>query len=189
MNIILRTHSGNTVFRPDSSRNHNAADYYVPESVNALAYSPVVYVRLSRAGKCIASKFASRYYDAVNFGLLLYPSDLLDGSEEGFAAASCLDGTSILPFHMYQPITLGSANNDFVIFRSDKEIFRCKAVGMQERIEEAIVEASRFTRTRTGDLLALELEGRSQLCSRGEGGPAIRMSYCNNVTADFKIVF
>ena len=91
MNIPVITASGKVIVRPDTTWERDNEDVYLPEFVNSLSWTPVFFARVSKPGRSIGRAFASRYYDGIGFGVLLYPDDLLDGSEEGFACASCLD--------------------------------------------------------------------------------------------------
>lgn len=179
MNIIVRTASGRIVTRPDTTWERDSEDFYPPEFVDSLSYTPVLFARISKPGRSIAKKFASRYYDGINFGILLYPDNMIDGSEEGYACASCLDHTSFLPFPLYNKITLGEAGNEYVICKGGEEIFRCEAP-TADLIEKAIEEATRYIYIRTGDLLAIELQERKPLLKKEKGSEEIGATYCEN---------
>jgi len=141
LNILVRTYNGNTVFRPDTSWERQNRDFYVPEFVSILEWAPVVFVRVSRAGRSIAERFATRYFDAVGRGLLLYAK----GEDmESFAAGSCLNHTSYLP--------------DSALVKpedSDKETLNlaCKA----------IASCSLSCQMRAGDLVAIETAPRKEI--------------------------
>ena len=109
--------------RPDTTWEKDNADFFPPEFVEQLTFSPVVFARILKPGRSVVRRFASRYYDAVNFGVLLYPENLLDASSESFATASCLDHTSFLPTPMYNPVTLGEEGNSFILKHNGKTIF------------------------------------------------------------------
>ena len=72
MNIIVITADGHVRCRPDTTWEREDKDIYAPEQVSSYSYSPVLFARISKAGKCIGEKFVDRYYDAVNYGMLLY---------------------------------------------------------------------------------------------------------------------
>lgn len=149
MNIIVRTYGGNVIVRPDTTWSRNNDDYYVPEFVDNISWSPVLCVRISRLGKHIAEKFASRYYDGCGKGILLYPENLIDGSEESFACASILDRTSCI-----------------VLPEADSSVMKAEEKAL---IDSAMAQASRLCRVRAGDILAVELAHREPLCSRTDG--------------------
>lgn len=185
MNIVVKTADEKYIVRPDTTWEKDAEDLYVPEFVNQISYTPVLFVRISKPGRSVSAKFASRYYDAVGYGVLLYPEDMLDGSETGFACASCLDHTSFLTAPFFSPDTLGK---EYHLKAGDKEIFS-HAEGTAEMVEKAIEEATRFIYIRTGDLLAIELQPRKQLVSRDEESVELSSSFAENELASFKIIF
>ena len=97
MNVVVLTSVGNVVVRPDTTWERDNEDFYVPSFIDSLKYSPVLFARVCKPGRSIGEKFASRYFDAVGYGVLLYPTELLAIKEQGWAAASCLDHTTFLP--------------------------------------------------------------------------------------------
>lgn len=164
MNIIVKTSGGAVTVRPDTTWSRNNDDYYVPDFVDEISWSPVLCVRISRLGKHIAAKFAGRYYDAAGRGVLLYPENLIDGSAESYATASILDRTSCIVMPEGDVALLGPEG---------------KAL-----IDNALEQASRYARVRAGDILAVELAPREHLCSRAEGRFSLRKQ-----GAEFDIVF
>lgn len=164
MNIIVRTYGGNIIVRPDTTWSRNNDDYFVPDFVDEISWSPVLCVRISRLGKHIGEKFASRYYDGVGRGVLLYPENLLDGTPESFAAANILDRTSCIVLPEGDVSSLGADG---------------KAL-----IDKTLAGASRIARVRAGDILAVELAPRGHLCSRDSGRFELRKD-----GAEFFIIF
>lgn len=164
MNIIVRTYGGNVIIRPDTTWSRYNDDYFVPDFVDEISWSPVVCVRISRLGKHIAEKFASRYYDGAGRGVLLYPENLLDGSPESFAVANILDRTSsiVLP------------EGDVALLSGED----------RASIDSALAQASRIARVRAGDILAVELAPRVPLCARSGGRFEV-----HEPGADFAIIF
>ena len=192
MNIVVLSNKGHVYCRPDTSWERDNEDFYVPDFVDRLNYSPILFARISKPGKSISSTFAHRYYDAVNFGLFLYPQSLLDIPGEGWACAACLDHSSFLPFPLYNPITLGEKENRFVLKSisnaSEECLFSCCAPD-KNLIEKAIEQVSRYCYLRCGDMVAIELQQMSFLCDRSVESLQIVGSYCDNPTIDFKIIY
>ena len=182
MNIIVKTASGHCVARPDTTWVRKNDDLYLPEFAGPLLFSPIVYAHVSRPGKCIGSRFANRYYDSISYGMLLYAQNLLDGSPEGYASAICMGHTSFLPYPLEQDFPVPGA--EFVLYKNDKEIFRCKYEGRAE-IEKAIVDATDKALIRTGDFVAAELQEMEPLCQ----GPAqIKGTLDGRLLLDFRII-
>mgnify|MGYP007037143547 CR=1 FL=1 len=92
MNIIVKPHGNDLCYcRPDTTWEKESRDLYIPEGVDKVLWAPVVFAKVCKAGKCINPKFVTRYYDAFNFGFLMYTG------EGEIAFTSCADHTSILP--------------------------------------------------------------------------------------------
>ena len=85
MNIIVKPKGSDLCYcRPDTTWERESKDFYVPDYIKEMYWAPVVFVRISKAGKCINPKFVSRYYDSYNFGTLLYgqPAEGMLGLED-----------------------------------------------------------------------------------------------------------
>lgn len=186
MNIVTITSSGRVIVRPDTTWERDNEDVFLPEYVTRVEWSPVVFARISRPGRSIGKEFADRYYDGVGYGALLYPADLIDGSEEGFACASCVDHTSFLSFPVYNKVTLGEEGNDFEIRRDGCEIFRIQAPEAS-MLEDAIAKASAYVYLRTGDLLAVELQPRELLIEGAGSSCRLEGTFCENFLMDFNV--
>ena len=188
MNIIVRTAEGKYIVRPDTTWERDNEDIYIPEFVNRISWTPVLFARVSKPGRSVGEEFAERYYDGIGYGVLLYPDDMFDGSESGLACASCLDHTSFLPFPVYNKVTLDRPENVFELSfavtepagmtaekdvcsgHSDKlnhsQTIFSHAGASSEAIRKAIAGATRYIYIRTGDIIAIELQPRKPLCAR-----------------------
>lgn len=134
MNIIVKPHGSDLCYcRPDTTWERENKDFYVPDCVSEMHWAPVIFVRISKAGKCINPKFVSRYYDSYNYGTLLYCRP-----ENGDSLISCADHTSLLP----SPSLKAEELND------DERTF----------VEDAICKASKLISVRIGDYVAVELD-------------------------------
>lgn len=190
MNISILTADGKILCRPDTTWERDDKDLFVPDGMSGFLYAPILFARVSKAGKFIGEKYADRYYDSINFGILLYPEDDLDGTPASIGAASCHDRTSVLPFPLYTKHTLEKQDNEFVLLKDCREIYR-KAVGTDSMalIENALVRISSAVSQRIGDYVAVELEPMKGLVCSKEKETHISASYCENPVFDFKIIF
>lgn len=176
------------MFRPDTTWKQGDDAVYFPDFIGSASACPVLFARISKAGRSIDSKFAGRYYDAIGYGMLLYPDDLMADGPEGFACACCMDHTSFLSYPLLDKATLDNPEHGLRIERDGEEIFRSPA-GKAEYIAESIETASRFCYLRTGDFLVMELSQRMPLASRSDGERQICGYFGDNMVFDFKVVF
>jgi len=188
MNIIIRTYEGKFIVRPDTTWERDNEDLYLPEFINSVSFTPVFFAKISKPGRSIGESFASRYHEGINYGMLIYPDDLMDGSEQGFAQASCLDHTSFLPFPVCDETILGQQGEAFKLFKDNELLFTSDS-GHLGMIEKAIAEASRRVYFRSGDLIAIELAPIINLCRREDKEIKISASFRNIQTIDFKLIF
>lgn len=191
MNIIVKPYDSDLCYcRPDTTWERENKDFYSPECVNQIQYSPILFARISKAGKCIGEKFASRYYDGVGCGILMYCQ--IEGHQD---MTSCVDHTSILPHPLYNPVVLEDDDKSFALTRivaGDQQnrlkdsIVLCEAKNM---IELAICKASQLTSLRIGDFVAVEVDSKRQLVSRPDGKASISGHFCENESFNIQIIF
>ena len=189
MNIVVKPYgNGHSHCRPDTSWERENRDLYTPDRIDRWDWTPIAFVRISKAGKCVGRKFASRYYDAFGFGALLYIGSA-EGETPDAAAASCADHTSVLPFPLYNIAVLEGADNEYSVCKNGNEIYRTDCSEVQAAIEEAICRSSQFISLRTGDIVAVELAPAKTLAERCEGEVRFSGKFCDNQSFDFKILF
>lgn len=182
MNIIVRPYGSEKCYcRPDTTWERESKDFYVPECTESLFWTPVLFARVNKAGKCIGKKFVSRYYDAVGCGVLLYTG-------QDIAFASCADHTSLLPMPLYNPVVLEGEDNAFEVYKEGSCIWNEKNLS-KELLEDAVCRASALTSLRIGDFVTVELAPMQKLVSRDEKDAQLKVSYCGNELCDLKIVF
>lgn len=183
MNIIVKPMEGICTCRPDTTWERENKDIYAVPAVQAYRYTPVLFVRISKAGKCVGYRFAERYYDGFNFGMLLYGGIAGETAVENVPSAergcgnvsdgellwsSCLDHGSILPFPLYNPVVLENDEKEFTI-RKNGTILFSTCEGSSEMIDNAIAAASEMVSLRIGDILAIELQEPLPLVERIPG--------------------
>ncbi len=184
MNIIIRTYSGRTVTRPDTSWKCNDDASYLPEFVNSVSYTPVVIARVCKAGRSVALKFAGRYWDKIGYGVLLYAENLIDGSDEGYASASCLDHSSFLSLPDFGK---DEDQGEFRLLKDGREIFRF-AEDLVPILDKAVSETSLSCYLRTGDFVIAELAPRSALTEKADGRCTVEAVTGQSSLLSFKLV-
>ena len=192
MNIIVKPYGKTLCYcRPDTTWERENKDFYSPECIKEIHWAPILFVRICKAGKCIGKKFAPRYYDAFNFGALLYCH-----SEESsdIAFTSCTDHSSLLPAPLYNTEVLENYENIFEVKKDGLSIFNSihhssKADPIKEVIEDAVCRASQLTTLRTGDFIAIELTPETPLATREERETRLAATYCENELFDIKLIF
>ena len=177
MNIIVKPYgSGLCYCRPDTTWERENKDFYSPECVNEVMWTPVVFARVAKAGKCIGRKFVERYYDGVGCGMPLYNPEVLEGRNE-FVVTKNGNQTAVRLVDTVSP----AGQNDLVISTEQG--------GWRHLLEDAICNASRLTSLRIGDFVAVELTPPQSLSTREESEVSVKGTFCDNDIFDFNIIF
>lgn len=139
MNIIFTDRNLSRIFfRPDSTIEKDGSVYYAPDRIHIIEALPFRYIRMDRAGKCIAPKFAGRYFSRHGRGIALF--GYADGSEkqspDGWMKANMLDASTFI----------GETEN--LAEQDAKEDFHTTAA-------QAIAYASSFMSLKTGDMVCI----------------------------------
>lgn len=189
MNIIARPYGSSSCYcRPDTTWERENRDFYVPDGITEVRWAPVVFARISKAGKCIGKKFVERYYDSFNFGALLYCVKDTSAPAE-LAFTSIVDHSSILPSPLYNTIVMEGEDNEYIVRRNGKEIFRCGTSSVRQLLEETIVSSSGLTSLRIGDYVAAELDDLHVMSASADGETSLKATFCNNEIYNLKIIY
>jgi len=87
MNIIVIRSDGSWYTRPDTSVEKEPKDLYLPESFTSATLYEAFWIRIIKAGKAIAAKFAGRYIEgSFRKAMVVYGND----------GCCCIDGSTYL---------------------------------------------------------------------------------------------
>ena len=184
MNIVVKPYGSSLCYcRPDTTWEKEGRDLYIPDGVEKVLLAPVVFARVSKAGKCISGKFVTRYYDAVGFGALIY------SDEEYIAFSSCMDHTSLLPMPLYNTAVFENEENSFCLATGRRQMKFNSNLEIKTALEEAICLASERVSLRIGDLVAVELAPMEVSAERKDGETSLKAEFCENSLFDMKVIF
>lgn len=164
MNIITISYNSNFYYiRPDTSLNRDSNDYFCPDHITEITVVPFIYIRFDKAGKSISTKFASRYYTQMGYGLNLAAQSLIDPSEPfSFSTANSLDNTTYIST-LYKPGLFPAAvfstesSLPFDIPRLLNEDSTINIPATLDAFHLKLEQVSRLCSVKTGDLLVMEL--------------------------------
>ena len=139
------------VLKGDSCLLNGRKPLFMPEWTKELGVTECMILRVSRLGKEIAPKFASRYYDAIAPGADFIAIDL---AQEAQAAGR--PWTEALAFDY--SLAVGTFSDERLAFSEDFVLSP----------EEAIAEASKVMTIRQGDLIYIQKKQAPRLVSKEE---------------------
>lgn len=161
MNIIISPYGKPTFYcRPDSTLIRALEEYYIPDQVERITASPVMYIKTLRAGKAVAHKFAERYIDSFGFGILLHPTlnkDVFSDEAERPFIENSLDYTTIIPLLSFPESELAFHTHRFEASLNYENPFGELCMPTYEEIMGRISTISRYCSLRIGDFITIEL--------------------------------
>ena len=83
MNLFIFPYQSENFYTcPDTAiyREAGACDYFVPDGIETVRAIPFVYVKISKAGKCIREEYAHKHYDVCGWGVHLSSYDVNEGN-------------------------------------------------------------------------------------------------------------
>ena len=142
--------------KPDSSLLANNKPFFIPEFSNEIHHEVEIVIKISRLGKNIQQKFASRYYNELTTGIDFTARDLQRNcKKEGkpWEIAKGFDGSAVLG----QFIPLSElVNQKEISFRLDingKTIQTGNTRDMLFSIDRVIEYVSQFVTLKMGDMI------------------------------------
>lgn len=143
--------------KPDSAILKDGKPFFLPDFSNEIHYETEVVVRICRLGKCIAPRFAHRYYDAVTVGIDFTARDLQRRfRQEGhpWELSKGFDGSAVIGRFLPLEQVGGDVQQlDFHLDIDGREVQRGHTSDMLFRVDDIIAYASRFMTLKIGDLL------------------------------------
>lgn len=149
--FIYRDGKSEMVLKGDSCLLNGRKPLFMPEWTKELGVTECMILRVSRLGKEIAPKFASRYYDAIAPGADFIAIDL---AREAQAAGR--PWTEALAFDY--SLAVGTFSDERLAFSEDFVLSP----------EEAIAEASKVMTIRQGDLIYIQKKQAPRPVSKEE---------------------
>ena len=142
--------------KPDSALLKNNKPFFLPDFSDNIHYEVEVVVKISKLGKSISSKFASRYFDEVTMGIDITARDLQSRQAAAgypWELSKCFDGAA--PIGTFIPINTfrDMGDIDFRLEINGKVVQESNTSDMIFSINEIIEYVSRFFTLKTGDLI------------------------------------
>lgn len=168
----------------DDALLRNNDDFYLPGFAKELSCVPQLVVRISKLGKCVGERFASRYYREMGVGIRFYADDferILQSRGLPVGMASSFEGSAALGALADCGECAGAAYR-FVL--NGETVFSGDLASQGLSVEKLITLASAYHILKIGDYLFCGNRFRQ----RGlQVGDRLQMEFCGRIWMDFKI--
>ena len=154
MNIIIKPYNpqeGLFYFKPDTTLNRDYTNLYLPHFIKRVEAKELFYIRIDRAGKGIAERYASRYFSKGNYALSI--SIAPDIFPNAAPSATPSQAPSATPSAV---IINGSVANsiDYSFYSMPAE--KIEDPQLIEEFCKYIAQITEIISLRTGDIIAIE---------------------------------
>jgi len=156
------------VLKSDSSLLVNRKPLFVPDTITELRGLPCLVLRVSRLGRCIATKFVQRYYDAIAPGVDFYGADLLrEAKQAGSPWTEAVAFENSLAVGEWQaPGSLQTAEQGHWSVQRDGQRIEWMSLSpeqWQQQMDKAVARVSELLTIRQGDLIYVTAQQSEQL--------------------------
>ena len=138
----------------DNALLRNNDDFYIPAFASGVSCVPQLVVKVGRIGKCVAERFARRYYEEVGIGIRFYADNLVESlSTKGLPTtmAYAFDGAAaISELKKYDSPVAGI---EYWLQLNGREVFRGKVNELSLTPEKLIAGMSEYYMLKIGDLI------------------------------------
>lgn len=142
--------------KPDTAIHNAQLPYYVPEFTNNLHHEVEILLKINQNGKCIAEKFAHKYYDQIGLGIDFTARDLQQQlRQEGLSweKAKAFDGSAVIG-DFIDKTTFEDLNKiNFRLTKNQKIVQQSSSESMIWNFDKIICEASKYFTLRKGDII------------------------------------
>ena len=170
MNIIIKPYNpqeGLFYFKPDTTLNRDYTNLYLPHFIKRVAATELFYIRIDRAGKGIAERYASRYFSKGNYALSIsiapdiFPNATPSQAPSAAPSATPSQAASAMPSQAASATPSAAIINRSVANSIDYSFYSMPAEKIEDPqlIEEFckyIAQITEIISLRTGDIIAIE---------------------------------
>lgn len=141
--------------KPDTALTRVGHDFYIPEFTEDLQYEVELVLKISKVGKYIQEKFASRYFDEISLGIDFTARDLqTELKEKGhpWEISKAFDNSAVVgKFFAKNNYDLNQLN--FTLKKNEQTVQQGNSGQMVFSFQKIIAEASKYFTLKKGDLI------------------------------------
>ena len=154
MNIIIKPYNpqeGLFYFKPDTTLNRDYTNLYLPHFIKRVEAKELFYIRIDRAGKGIAERYASRYFTKGNYALSISIAPDIFPNAAPSATPSAAPNTTPSAAIINRSVA-NSIDYSFYSMPAEK----IEDPQLIEQFCKYIAQITEIISLRTGDIIAIE---------------------------------
>ncbi|WP_026462653.1 fumarylacetoacetate hydrolase family protein [Adhaeribacter aquaticus] len=143
-------------FKPDTAILRNNEPFYFPDYSQDIHHEVELILRISKEGKNIGAKFASKYYDAIGLGIDFTARDLqAKAKSKGLPWTLAKGFNGSAPISEFLPLTdfPDLKNINFKLLVNGEEKQKGNSSMMLNSFDDMLAYMSRFITLKTGDII------------------------------------
>ena len=142
--------------KPDTAIHNPELPYYIPEFTRELSYEAELIIKINQNAKCVAEKFAYKYYDEIGLGIDFTACDLqqqLIAKGLSWELSKAFDGSAVVGKFLKKD-TLGDLHSlSFHLQNNDQTVQQGNSSLMYWHFDAIIAEVTKYFTLRKGDLI------------------------------------
>jgi len=142
--------------KPDTAILPKKMPFFIPEFSENLHYEVELVVKISRVGKHINKKFASKYYDEIGLGIDFTARDLQSKLKEKglpWEKAKAFDGSAVVGQFVNKTSIGDLGNINFSLYKNNQIVQSGNSSLMIYSIDDIISYVSQYFTLKIGDLI------------------------------------
>ncbi|ANE52640.1 fumarylacetoacetate hydrolase family protein [Flavisolibacter tropicus] len=142
--------------KPKSALLQSHTPFYYPEFTNELHYECELVLRISKNGKYIQEKFASKYYDAVTVGIDFTARDIQNELKEKglpWEKAKAWDNSAVIGKWIPLPNIKDRSNINFTLLKNKEIVQQGNSKNMLHNFDYIVSYISNYFSINIGDLI------------------------------------
>lgn len=142
--------------KPDTAIHNTELPYYIPDFTKNLHHEVEILLKINQNGKCIAEKFAHKYYDEIGLGIDFTARDVqsqLKADGLAWERAKSFDGSAIIGDFVPKSDFLNLENIAFRLEKNGEIVQQSTSASMIWKFDQIVSEVSKYFTLRKGDII------------------------------------
>jgi FAH family protein len=142
--------------KPDTAIHNPELPYYIPDFTQELFYEAELILKISQNAKCVAEKFAHKYYDEIGLGIDFTACDIqreLMANGRSWELSKAFDGSAVVGKFIRKEELPDLHSVRFHLQKNGQTVQQGDSALMYWHFDAIIAEVTKYFTLRKGDLI------------------------------------